>query len=271
LLVVGQTLGYLSCMTIEAEQTPRSLTAPFDVASTTFPLIRRGYDPAQVTWFLQGVAEDVADRDRRIGELEAELEAAAEELRTVHRIDESTVAHFLGEETARMLTTARDTAADLSARAETRAAAAIADAEAHAAQVRHDADAYAAAVRHEADTDTRRQRKETDAACAATIEDAEYRAAKIIEAAEARRHQILADLSRRRDMAAAQFRELMAGRDELVRSLHSVEATAQRLTADLGDFSVVPASFVNLDETVQSKPVADPDTAAAVTRLSVRQ
>ena len=244
------SMRYLSCMTIEADQTTRPLTPPYDVASTTFPLIRRGYDPAQVTWFLQGVAEDVADRDRRIGELEAQLIEASEELRTVHRIDEATVAQFLGEESARMLTMARDTASDLAARAEARTATAIAAAEAHST-----------AMRQEADMDSRRQRKEADAACAAAIEDAEFRAAQIVQEAEAQRHQILTDMGRRRDMATVQFRDLIAGRDQLVQLLRSVESTAHTLTADLAEFALVPTNFVSLAESVQPTPAVDSDAA----------
>jgi DivIVA domain-containing protein len=244
-------------MTIEAEQFPRSTARPFDVAGATFPLIRRGYDPSQVTWFLQGVAEDVADHERRIGELETALAEANEELRTINRIDEVTVAHFLGEESARMLTTARDTASDLAARAETRAAAAIAEAESHATS-----------VRHEADTDTRRQRKETDAACAAALAEAEEKAAKIVREAEAQRHQILADLGRRRELAGNQFRELIAGRDSLVRALTSVETTARSLTADLSEFGLVPANFVSLEEIVQEIPQVELSVVPAIMRTT---
>jgi DivIVA domain-containing protein len=245
-------------------QNSRSPLHAFDVAGATFPLIKRGYDPAQVTWFLQGVAEDVADYEHRIADLERDLAAAREELRTANRIDEVTVAHFLGEESARMLTAARDTATDLTNRSEARSAAAIADAEAHAAS-----------IRREAETDTRRQRKETEAACAASVEEAEARATRITNDAEAQRRQVLTDLSHRRDLASDQFRQMMTGRDALVKALKAVELTAHDLTGDLDDFALAPANFVSVTETVTDAiddgPKLDVNAVVRIERTSVTE
>ena len=242
-------------MEFEAEQIPRSPARPTDVAGATFPLIRRGYDPAQVTWFLQGLAEDFAEHEHRIEQLEQELKAATEELKTVHRIDEVTVAHFLGEESARLLTMARDTANDLANRADVKACAVVSTAEAEAAT-----------TRREADIDTKRLRKETDAACAAALEQAEDRAARIVADAEAQRRRVLGDLTRRRELAAAQFRDLIAGRDALVRSLTTAENAARALTTDLADFALVPASFVSLADVLQDEPIVENAVTPAIAR-----
>lgn len=242
-------------MEIEADQIPRSPARPSDVAGATFPLIRRGYDPAQVTWFLQGLAEDFAEHEHRIEQLEHDLAAAREELKTVHRIDEVTVAHFLGEESASLLTAARDTANDLAQRADVKAQAVVATAEAEAASTRRDAD-----------VDTKRLRKETDAACSAAVEKAEDRSARIIADAEAQRRRVLGDLTRRRELAAAQFRDLIAGRDALVRSLTTVESAAHSMTADLVDFALVPASFVSLSEAIQEEPLVEQAAIPAIAR-----
>lgn len=243
-----------------AESFQRNPAKPFDVAAATFPLIRRGFDPTQVSWFLQTVAEDIAGHEMRAQQLEADLATARQELSAASRIDEVTVAHFLGEESARMLTAARDTAQDLTERAEAKSAAAIAAAEATAATLRRDAE-----------TDTRRLRKETEAACSAAIEEAEARAARIVADAEAQRRQVLADLTRRREVAAAQFTELMAGRDALVRSLASVEMTARALTSDLTDFSLLPANFVSVAEAVQDTPIIDPSVTSKIVRVPVAE
>jgi DivIVA domain-containing protein len=277
--------------TTDAVSFPRSPARPSDVATAGFSVVRRGFDTTQVEWFLQSLAEDLATHEARATELEKALVDARDELVSVRRIDEVTVAHFLGEESARMLTAARDTAQSLTTRAEAKAAAAIAAAEAAAAAMRHDAktetrqqrqladdetrlqraeaDTDTTRLRKETDTDILRQRKETEAACAAALEHAQEQAARLVAEAEAQRRRVLADLTRRRELAASQFRDLIAGRDALVRSLTTVEHTTRALTTDLAEFALVPANFVSVADAHQDSPQTEESATTAITRTRV--
>ncbi len=235
-----------------AKRTP---ARAFDVAATTFPIGRRGYEPSQVTWFLQGIAEDLADHERRNKELADELTLVRRELDVAGRIDESTVAQFLGEESARLLTAARDTANDLAQRAEGKAAAVLAAAEAEAAKLRRDAE-----------IDTNRQRKESEARSLATVEEADERSSKVIGDAEAQRRRVLVDLARRRDQASAQIQSLMVGRDSLTLTLRNIEADVRAMTSDLEDFTLQPAAFVNLTPEILDEVVNDPAASSTISR-----
>jgi DivIVA domain-containing protein len=278
----------------------RSAARPVNVAAATFPLIRRGYDPTQVQWYLQTVAEDLAQHEERSQRLERQVEDLRHELAQVTRIDEVTVANFLGEESARLLTMARDTSENLVRRSEEKANNAVSAAKARAAELRaeadrdvardrreakeevsrlrHEASIETTRQRQEADTDTRKLRRETeiatsklreetDAACASALKQAKERSEKIVAEAEAMRTGVVADLTRRRDLASAQLNELMAGRDALVSSLAQIEATSRSLTTDLASYAISSGPFVNLADEPRDRVASDDDAIASVVRM----
>lgn len=275
----------------------RSAARPVNVAAATFPMIRRGFDPTQVQWYLQTVAEDLAEHEERSQRLEQQVADLRRELSQVTRIDEVTVANFLGEESARLLSMARDTSQNLVRRSEDKAANTVAAAKAIAAdlrgeverevardrreveeevaRLRRDAQVETGRQRQEAETDTRRLRRETemittklrqetDAACAAAQKHAQERADKIVADAEAQRTAIVGDLTRRRELAGRQLRELMAGRDALVASLRQIETTSHNLTADLETYTLTPGPFVNLADEAHTRATSDDGAVTSV-------
>ena len=89
---------------------------PDEVARHTFGTTRRGFDPAEVRSFLEHVARELASADR-----EQELRRALTEAETRAAnpiLDETTLTAALGLETARVLRSAHEAAADLVGRAE---------------------------------------------------------------------------------------------------------------------------------------------------------
>ena len=94
---------------------------PDEIARHTFGTSRRGFDPNEVRAFLEEVARELSsaqDRERLLEKDIAEAEHRAEN----PVLDEATLTAALGQETARVLRSAHDAAAELVAKAEADAA-----------------------------------------------------------------------------------------------------------------------------------------------------
>src|SRR6478752_3251724 len=81
-----------------------------------FQLVRRGFDPVEVQAFARTAASDIERLQEDNLSLRRSLDDA--EARAAAKVDEATVAQFLGQESSRLLVAARDTAADLVKKAE---------------------------------------------------------------------------------------------------------------------------------------------------------
>src|SRR5579863_2790783 len=93
---------------------------PDEVARHTFGTTRRGFDPAEVRSFLEQVARELVASGDREQELRRALSEA--ETRAANPVlDETTLTAALGLETARVLRSAHEAAADLVGRAESEA------------------------------------------------------------------------------------------------------------------------------------------------------
>ncbi len=91
--------------------------APDDVARHTFGSVRRGFDPNEVRAFLESVAAGLRSVAEREQQLLKELEDA--ERRAANPVlDEPTLTAALGSETARVLHSAHEVAAEMVAKAE---------------------------------------------------------------------------------------------------------------------------------------------------------
>ena len=91
--------------------------APDDVARHTFGSVRRGFDPNEVRAYLESIAAAL----KGIGDREQQLlqELAEAEHRAAHPVlDEPTLTAALGTETARVLHSAHEAAAELVAKSE---------------------------------------------------------------------------------------------------------------------------------------------------------
>jgi cell division septum initiation protein DivIVA len=208
-----------------------------------FQLVRRGYDPVEVQSFARSVAAEI----ERLQEDNLSLKRALAdaEARAAAKVDEATVAQFLGQESSRLLVAARDTAADLVKKAEDTSEQLRQEATDDAARMRAEASSDAAATRAAAREDARQLRAET----------MEHRRLTLVE------------LTRRRDIACAQIGELLRGREILIEALSNVGNISGRLVGDLDSISADPASFVNLDPSVEGPGnVFDQDAVLRVTK-----
>ena len=211
---------------------------PDEVARHTFGTTRRGFDPAEVRSFLEHVARELVAGAEREQELRRAL-AEAEHRAANPVLDEATLTAALGLETARVLRSAHEAAAELVARAENDAARLRAQAQEEAEQLQrhteqsaHDrsAEAEAAATelrrRAQEEATARLEGAKLEAEALVTQTRAECRA--MVQEAQELRARVLADLARRRRVLHSQIEQLRAGRERLAETIGDVRQPSTR-------------------------------------------
>ena len=231
---------------------------PEEVATRGFGAAFRGISELEVRNFLKRVAEELALARAREEELIALADDLRDQVKSPPIVTEDRLLDALGEETARVLRSAQESADQIRSRAEEKAHTAVVDAEAAAAATREEADADAAAMRDAAqtaaagredeasqyaeqlratveaevealraatDAATQAMREESIAAASSEIEASKEAGRELVNEARAVRERILADLGRRRLLLQAQVDELRAGRDRLLDAYRVVKRT----------------------------------------------
>jgi len=228
--------------------------APDDVARHTFASVRRGFDPTEVRDYLESIATGLRAATEREHELLAAL-ADAEERAANPVIDDTMLTSAVGKETARVLQSGHDAAAEMVANAEAESARMLAEATevserlvAEATEVSEQAQARADALLAErlaeADAASIALQERTEQQVAAALdkvrsdaEDLMERARTegrvMVEEAQALRARVLADLSRRRKVLHAQIEQLRAGRERLAETVHDVKRSVEAIAEDL--------------------------------------
>lgn len=210
---------------------------PDDVAAATFAVSRRGYDTDEVRAYLRSVAGELGRLRREADELRAQLAAKPRE---VASLDEAEVARMLGDEAARVLTTAREAATQIRSKSEEAAAALVDEAERDAARTREHADLEAARLRQEAI-----DRSEAE------IEAAKHEGREMVAEARAVRERMLDDVRRRREVAKAQLEQLRLGHERVLGTFELAADALAAVTADLR--ALVPD--VRRNSAVETGPV----------------
>jgi len=259
--------------------TPR--VTPEDVASRTFASGFRGYAEAEVRSFLRRVSEEMAAQREREEQLLAVVDDLEEQLRAPRPLDEQQLLDALGEETARLLRSAREAADDIRAKAtehaarvgeEARAeaerltgeaaeaAAAVRErADAHAAEVLAAAEARAAEIRDANERAAEEQRLHAEQEAERIIEAARQQGREMLDEARAARERVLTDLARRRGLLQAQVEELRQGRDHLLDAYRVVKRTFLEATEALAHVEARAAA----GKPIPSADVHDVDAAIA--------
>jgi cell division septum initiation protein DivIVA len=140
-------------------------------------------------------------------------------------LDEETVTALLGEETARVLTVAREAAAQMRVRA----------AEAAERLVR-EANSDAIRVREDADIETSRRRSDAASDVEAELELAKQQGREMVNEAREYREKVLSELARRRELARQQIEQLIHSRDRLVNAFDRARLAANDVVGDLAEF-----------------------------------
>lgn len=129
-------------------------SSPASVADAGFSTSRRGFDQAEVRDFLRMIAAELGRLQERERFLERELRTAQSnpDLSTA-QLDDAALTRLLGEETARVLTTARESAAEIRQKAEQAAAQLLSEASDEAGRMREEAEIEASRRRTDAAAD----------------------------------------------------------------------------------------------------------------------
>ena len=224
-------------------------SSPAAVGSAAFPTNRRGFDQGEVRDFLRMVAAELARLQERERFLENELRTMQTRgMSAPGRLDEETVTTLLGEEAARVLTTARDASTQIRDRAEESATRLVKDAAEDAARIRESAMIEAARINEDAAHDAE-----------AEIEMAKQQGRDMVNEARAYREKVLSELSRRRDAARGQIEQLLHGRDRLLNAFERARLASEDVINGLTDAHDEPEFIVDLTPTTGPIPIVNPD------------
>lgn len=201
-------------------------SSPAAVGAAQFSVGRRGFEQEEVRDFLRMVSAELARLQERERFLESEMRALQTQgISSPGVLDEETVMRVLGEETARVLTAAREAAHQMRTRAAESADRIIREASADAARIRHDAEVEVA-----------RQRADAIADSEAEIELAKQQGREMVAEARAYREKVLSELSRRRELAREQIEHLIHHRDRLATAFERARLAATDVVGDLDEF-----------------------------------
>jgi DivIVA domain-containing protein len=224
-------------------------SSPASVADAGFGTTRRGFDQDEVRDFLRMVAAELGRLQERERYLERELRTVQSnpDLDSV-QLDDQTLTRLLGEETTRVLTTARESAAEIRGKAEQ-----------SVAQMLSEAGDEAARLREEAEVEASRRRADAGADAEAELAMAKQQGREMVNEARAYRERVLSELARRRELAREQIEQLLHGRDRLMRSFEQARVVAVDVVAELQPLGE-PDEYVNLAPTTGPVPVMVPNS-----------
>ena len=201
-------------------------SSPAAVGSAQFSVVRRGFEQEEVRDLLRGVSAELARLQERERFLESELRAMQTRgLSAPGALDEEMVTALLGEETARVLTSAREAAKQQIARAAETAERLVREASSDAAR-----------IRQEAEIESSRQRNDAVADVEAEIELAKQQGREMVTEAREYREKVLSELARRRELAREQIEHLIHDRDRLVAAFDRARSAANDVVGDLTEF-----------------------------------
>jgi DivIVA domain-containing protein len=217
--------------------------APDDVARHTFGSVRRGFDPDEVRTYLESLAaglRGVADRERQLLD---EL-ADAEQRAANPVLDEHTLTTALGTETARVLHSAQEVAAEMVAKSEAEADRLLSEARQEIDQSRSETEASLAEQAEAGELAANELRDRTNQQVAEALESSRREAGdllaqardecrEMVEEAQRLRARVLADLSKRRKVLHAQIEQLRAGRERLAEAVSDVRRSIDVIADDL--------------------------------------
>ncbi len=218
-------------------------SSPASVAEAGFSTTRRGYHQDEVRAFLTSVAAELGRLQERGRRLEAELDDLRDQATTTVELDDETVANLLGEETLRVLHTARESASEIKIRAEE-----------NAARILREANDEANRLRQEAEVEAARKRQDASSDAEAEVALAKQQGREMVNEARSYRERVLADLERRTTLARHQIEELVHGRDRLLQVFERARLVAVDVTSELQSLDG-PDELVNLSPTTGPVPL----------------
>lgn len=218
---------------------------PDEIAEHQFLISLRGYDRDEVSAFLDEIAGQVRRLQQRIAELESKADERREEEQAAPPQDApsdeavpSRSFREVGEQTARILETAEQTAEEMRSRAERRAQEVREEADRIATEQREEAAREAARLREEAERDATQRREQADEQAEQLLEEARRKAREEQERANQTATEVLEDARRSAretlDTAEAEQREIAEQVAELRDSHARLQADLEAVSATVG-------------------------------------
>jgi cell division septum initiation protein DivIVA len=207
----------------------------------------------------------VAEADEYAQKTIADADAHADQARRDTRLDGERVRQDADQYSLRIRRDADAYGATTRAEAAEYASTVHAAADEYAQTTREEADAYSEVSRREANGYATSTRGQADADADATHQQALVDAERLVQEAMEHRAVVLRELTRRRDLASAQIRSLLAGRDLVVEALGQVGALVAGVSDGLHEIGTEPADFVQLDPGIEGV-TQEHGAAMAVTR-----
>jgi len=222
-------------------------SSPAAVGSAQFNVSRKGYDQGEVRDFLRMVSAELARLQEREKFLESEMRAMQTRgLSDPGVLDEATVTALLGEETARVLTVAREAAQQMRDRAAETAERIVREASAEVAKLCEQAEIESSRRRSDAATDSESE-----------IELAKQQGREMVNEARAYREKLLNELAVRRELARQQIEELIRSRDRLKAAFERASLAASGVVGDLTDFDEAAEEFQQaVPVVIETKPIS---------------
>jgi DivIVA domain-containing protein len=217
--------------------------APDEVARHSFGSVRRGYDTSEVRAYLESIAmslQTLAERERQLLEELADAEHRAAN----PVIDEPTLSAAVGSETARVLHSAHEAAAEMVAKSEVEANRLLSEAREDIEQSRAQTENRLAELTAESEAAANELRERTAQQATAHLEavrleaeemlaQAREQCRSMIDEAQGLRTRVLADLAKRRKVLHAQIEQLRAGRERLAETVKDVRRSVDVIAEDL--------------------------------------
>ena len=223
-------------------------SSPTAVSTASFTTSRKGFEQGEVRDFLRMVAAELARLQEREKFLERELRAAQRGTTNANvALDEEVVTRLLGEEAARILSTAREAASQIKVRAEE-----------NASRVLREATDEAQRLREEAEIESSRRRQDAAADAESELQMAKQQGRDMVNEARAYRERVLGELARRREMARQQIEQLVHGRDRLLQAFERARIAAVDVMAEMTPLGEGANEYVNLAPTTGPVPLMVP-------------
>jgi DivIVA domain-containing protein len=256
---------------------------PADVTRRSFATVRRGFDPHEVTAYLQLIAQELSAWDRWDQEQQRRV-SEAEALAANPEIDENRLTAALGQRSAQVLRNAHDEAARILRTSEENASAVTREAQQQATDIQVAAEAAgaeriaeaelaAAALRQQIQQDIQDILDTARADGDALIARARERGRTMIEQAQDTRRRMGTEMSQRRRALLVQIEQLRAARDQLARSVLGVRTTVEEIVNGLARAdddaraaaaAVTQRQMVELSERDHELPAAGPGMEPSV-------
>ncbi len=217
--------------------------SPSDVAGRSFSSARKGFDPVEVRNFLELVSQELEYAHQREVELQEAL-ADAEYRANNPTIDEATLTTALGNETAKVLRTAHEVAAEIISKAEADAQRMRQEAANKSDQIREQAEKYAEESRAQADLESAALLDKANEDALARVENARLEGESMISQSKAEcmamvkeaqemKERVLTDLSRKRSILMDQVAKLKDARDRTAQAVWRARHEIEKMSAEM--------------------------------------